>query len=294
MFGKVEYAQANELLNKKFNEKKVLIACHRGAWGGNVIENTRLSFQLSLDMGADMFECDIAQSTDGVLYAIHDGYEERFFGLKENIEKFSSKKIERLEYRNSLNHKSGVKVERLEEVIAYFNKGELYNIDRAWQKLGKTLAMLDKYPYTSQQALLKTPVDKVFLEKINQHETKYMYMPIVRNLSEIERVLSYPNINLIGMELIAPTLDSELFSKEIIDSLHEKKLFAWINSINLSISPAHVLFAGLDDQNGLSGGDAWGRLIDGGVDIIQTDWPLQLQRYRDKYLRINQKNARNM
>lgn len=40
MVGKKEYAQINELLNARLDAKKVLIAVHRGAWGGNIIEGT--------------------------------------------------------------------------------------------------------------------------------------------------------------------------------------------------------------------------------------------------------------
>lgn len=59
MVGKKEYAQINELLNARLDAKKVLIAVHRGAWGGNIIEGTVPSLELALKMGADMFECDL-------------------------------------------------------------------------------------------------------------------------------------------------------------------------------------------------------------------------------------------
>ena len=36
MVGKKEYEQINELLNARLDAKKVLIAVHRGAWGGNL------------------------------------------------------------------------------------------------------------------------------------------------------------------------------------------------------------------------------------------------------------------
>lgn len=59
------FEQINQLLNARLEQNKVLIAVHRGAWGGNVIENTIPSFELALQMGADMFECDLSKSTDG-------------------------------------------------------------------------------------------------------------------------------------------------------------------------------------------------------------------------------------
>ena len=94
MFGRECYSEINELLNKTFEKKKVLIAAHRGAWGGNIIENTIPSFLLAREMGADMFECDVSKSTDGILYAFHDGFETRLLGINKNIEKLSASEID--------------------------------------------------------------------------------------------------------------------------------------------------------------------------------------------------------
>ncbi len=44
----------------------MLIAVHRGTWGGNVIQNTVQAYRIALDMGGDIFECDAALSADGV------------------------------------------------------------------------------------------------------------------------------------------------------------------------------------------------------------------------------------
>ena len=97
MVGKKEYAEINQLLNKRLDEKKILIAVHRGTWGGNIIENTNLAYEQSLAMGADMFECDLSNSTDGELYCFHDGGESRILHEEDNIKTMSSEKIESLE-----------------------------------------------------------------------------------------------------------------------------------------------------------------------------------------------------
>ena len=39
MFGKEEYREINANLNRQLEEKQVLIAVHRGTWGGNVAQN---------------------------------------------------------------------------------------------------------------------------------------------------------------------------------------------------------------------------------------------------------------
>ena len=137
MVGKKEYAQINELLNARLDAKKVLIAVHRGAWGGNIIEGTVPSLELALKMGADMFECDLSKPTDGVIYAFHDTQEPRLLKTKQNVKTMTSAEIDALEFYNSIDEPSGKHVQRFEEVVKYFTHGELFNIDRSWSILAE-------------------------------------------------------------------------------------------------------------------------------------------------------------
>lgn len=76
MFGKSKYKDINSLLNKKFAEKQVLIAQHRGGYKGNIPQNTLLAYKTSFLLGADMFEMDVSLAKDGQLYCFHDTTEE--------------------------------------------------------------------------------------------------------------------------------------------------------------------------------------------------------------------------
>ena len=40
-----------------------------------------------------------------------------------------------------------------------------------------------------------------------------MYMPIVYNMEELRKVLTYDNINIVGVEAIAKTADSEMIDR---------------------------------------------------------------------------------
>ena len=184
MVGKKEYAQINELLNARLDAKKVLIAVHRGAWGGNIIEGTVPSLELALKMGADMFECDLSKSTDGVIYAFHDTQEPRLLKTKQNVKTMTSAEIDALEFYNSIDEPSGKHVQRFEEVVKYFTHGELFNIDRSWPILAETHELLKNYPHVVKQAIIKTPVKDEYLEFFQNCPVKYMYMPIVYNMEE--------------------------------------------------------------------------------------------------------------
>ena len=163
MFGRQEYREINGNLNRQLEEKQVLIAVHRGTWGGNVIQNTVQAYRIALDMGGDIFECDAALSADGVFYAFHDGTEPINLGREENLTTLPSQEIDKLVCFNSAYGPSGVHVEKLEDVLQAFTHGELFNIDRAWEHLPQLDALLARYPHVLGQALVKTPVREEYL-----------------------------------------------------------------------------------------------------------------------------------
>lgn len=50
-----------------------------------------------------------------------------------------------------------------------------------------------------KQAIIKTPVKDEYLEFFQNCPVKYMYMPIVYNMEELRKVLTYDNINIVGI-----------------------------------------------------------------------------------------------
>lgn len=286
MFGNAKYKEINSILNERFKYKKVLIAHHRGAHNGNVPQNTLLAFRTSYLLGADMFEMDVSKSKDGKLYCFHDTTEEANLRQYRNIQEFTSTAISEMQLYNSIFEPSGFCVQDMEEVIKSLDWGELYNVDRSWGKLDETFALLNKYPHSIKQALLKAPPKKEILDKYENEKTKFMFMPIVKTIEDIEFVKSYKNINVVGFELIVNSEDSPLYSDKLIESLHKEGYFAWVNAITLSALEKHILSAGHGDNESLELGfdKGWGVLINKHFDIIQTDWPELLSKYRDKIL----------
>lgn len=283
MFGKEKYRHINENLNRRFQEKGCLIAQHRGARCGNIVGNTMAAFRASLLLGADMFELDVSRSTDGTLYCFHDTTEEMNLRIHTNIEQLSDHVIAELEQYNTIWEPSGFGVQPLDEVLAAFSHGELYNVDRSWGKLRETFALLKKYPHTLQQALMKAPARPELLEQYENESTKFMFMAIVGKPEDIELALSYDNINLVGFELLVKSETDPLWQDELIKDLHQRGCFVWYNAITLSGLEKHIKTAGYDDDRSIKEGfdKGWGVLLRKGTDVIQTDWPELLSRYRD-------------
>lgn len=287
MVGQERFQDINKVLNARLAEKKVLIAVHRGSWGGSIIENTIPAYMAALQMGADMFEVDLAKSEDGVLYAIHDTYERRLLKKMKNIKTMSSKTIDKLQYYNSIGEPSGQHVQYFEDVLKHFANGELFNIDRAWSILPEVDAVMRGYPHAIYQAVIKTPVKDEYLEFFQNCPEKYMYMPICYSMDDVRKALSYTDINIVGVEAIARSTDADLYAAENIRWMKEQGLYIWSNAITLSNYDRHILCAGFDDNKAIIEGPekAWGVLMDQGYNVLQTDWPAQLSTYRDQKFR---------
>ena len=269
-----------KLLREKINERKVLIAVHRGSSGGNIIENTIKSFEIALKYGGDMIEVDAVKSTDGGLYTVHQGQEERLFFSKNNVETLNSHEINLLDYRNGNSFKVNQRVEKLEEVFKYFKGNTLINLDRAWDFWEDVFELLHKYDMFDQ-VILKSPVQETYLDVLEKYDVPVMYIPIVKTKAELDQVLER-DINTVGAEIIIESESSDFHNKEYIKELKEKNLLVWLNAIRLNDTTTLTL--GYDDDAALLESEdlGWGKIVEMGADIIQTDWPLHLSCYLKK------------
>ena len=284
MLGKKEYSSINGLLDKRLSENEFLIAVHRGTSTGNIAQNTYLSSKLSLQLGGDMFEIDLSNSTDGELYIFHDGGEKRILGIDRNIKELSSAEIDALEFRNWLGEPSGRHVETFDSILRRIDDDWLFNIDRSWWFLPDVDKVMQRYPERIRQAVIKTHVKDEYLSFFASCPRKYMYMPIVYTIEEEERVIAADGVNLVGMELIASRPDDPIISRENIMRLRDSGLYVWINTIKLGSKPEHVLSGGFDDDKAIEDGmdSSWGVLLDRGANVLQTDWPTLMKWYRDR------------
>lgn len=283
----MRYAQINTPLSQKLAQKKCLIAAHRGSWGGNITQNTVGAYKAALQMGADIVETDVTATTDGVLYSFHDGNEQRVLGVEKSIRQMDSKEVENYHPINTCNELTAARINRLTEVLDFLSHGELLNIDRAWNIIPQLLEVLDHYPNAKYQVVIKAPLKaKAAYEYLNAHPVKYMFMPICYSFEDVEAALSYPDLNVVGCEIIAFDEQMELFSDESIQRIHDRNLFVWVNAVTLGDVGVRPLYAKLDDDVSVLEDPSlgWGKLFEKKIDVMQTDWPALLYQYRRKIL----------
>lgn len=261
----------NEPIRKLLQRNKVIIAAHRGTCGGNVVQNTSLAYKNSLLHGADMIEVDAAMTTDGVFYAFHNGEEKIEYGIEQDIRTLSSKEVDEMYTLNCLGQRTKQKAERLEDVLEHFKDKCLINIDRSWFYWDKIIEVIKKSQMQGQ-VLLKSGVEEELLQKLEEIGEDIMYMPIMKDIKEWDIVKKY-NINVAAAELIFKDLDSPFVQPDFMKELHDLGIAPWVNAITLDDDT--VLSGRLDDNNAIKNGfeDNWGKLIELGFEIIQTDWP---------------------
>lgn len=272
-------------LKAEIEKKRLLIAAHRGKSGGNILGNTIPGFKAALQEGADILEMDVVQSIDGIFYVFHDGTEPFHLKIAKNIKTLSSKKISKLHYFNATNKKSEFGVQKLEDVLEEFKGRTFINIDRAWDIFPQLIDKLEAFDM-KDQIIIKAPVKTEVLRFLNETAVDFMFMPIIHRFADMDKVLQYQHINLVGMELVTPKQDDPLFENGTISRIKERGLFAWVNAV--TFNEDNILYGGLDDNTSIIEGpdQGWGKLMDKGFDVILTDWTALLYQYRKNRIGI--------
>lgn len=275
----------NQPLLEALEKRKILIAAHRGTCGANIIKNTCLAYQNALLHGSDMIEVDAAMTTDGVFYAFHDGGELRELGVTKNIREMTSEEVEGLSTINPDGDYLKQRVERLDYVLEKFRDRCLINIDRSWFYWKEVIAYL-KSKKMDHQILLKSPVEEKLLQELQDNGEGLMYMPIVKSLEEWKMVQKF-DVNVAAAELIFEDLEGPFTDPAFLKRLNDRGILPWVNVITLN--DVIILSGGLDDNSAIADGfdENWGRLIDMGYKILQTDWPTILRSYVNQKFEMN-------
>lgn len=276
--GRPEYWQLNSVLAERCSLKSPLVAVHRGSSGGSIVENTGKAVAFAQAEGADIVEIDVMRSVDGSFHVFHNGYERLYFGMRRDIRTLTAAELDNLQYDDFYASAAGkYGVEKLSSLLSGY-PDVILNIDRSWPYWDTLLGFLDKYP-SPGRFLLKAPAREELLTQLRDHEVNYPFIPIVHTPDELDVVLNYSGINVVGVELIAENSSDALASRDVVKRIRDDNLLVYLNALNL---PSRVpLFLGWDDEVSVFSGPehGWGRLIEHGADIIQTDWPMLLNRY---------------
>lgn len=263
-------------LETLFDRRSPLIVAHRGTTLGSFPDNTLRSAIAALQSGADVIETDVIISTDGEYFCFHHGYEAKLLGEKVDLRTLTAAEIEakRFIWQGGAGQPGP---ERLSTLLQGLPDSWI-NIDRSWGLWPGLLDWLDRYD-VAERVLLKSQPAAAPLAELAAHQVPYLYFPIVRTPAELAEVAAIDGINLIGAELLASSADDPFADPAMVAEVAGQYPFVQLNAINLE-NGARLFLDWDDDTSILSGPDlGWGRLLDIGATVIQTDWPHLLRDY---------------
>lgn len=263
-------------------KKGVLIAAHRGSSGGNIPCNTLAAFDAAIMQGAQIIETDVTRSADGELFVFHPRQEPNHLGKNIHLEEMTAEEIKRERYVNFDNNPTEYPVCTLDGALEHLKERCVINLDHCWNYLGDVMKCVSRHGM-KDQIIIKTPAKPEHIEAAAQTIGDYMYMPIFSDIDELTPLIEKSGLNYIGAELIFKADNSPITDDEYIKMHHDRGRLLWANSIIYDYRA--VLSAGHSDDAAVAGNPdfGWGRLIDKGFDIIQTDWVSALSLYiKDK------------
>lgn len=282
MFGDPVHAAVNGLLNQLCEDARPLVVSHAGVAVGSIPSNTEASVRAALLSGADVVKIDVSASVDNIFYAFHDGFEEEFLGETRNLQSLSAAEVGQLTYRWKDRPGHRAPVARLVSLLTEFRgRPMLFALDRSWWRWPTLLRVLDGLQMTDQLIVKVPSWERSAIEALRQHRTPYPTLAICSTPQELASLpLHDPEVNLVGVELIAHDEESPWFTPAVIDGIRRSGLLVWVNSETLTTGIP--LFGGFDDARCVneSPSAAWSRVLDLGVDAVQTELPWLLADYR--------------
>jgi len=279
-FGQPRFASVNAALNDRAAAVGTLVVVHRGTASGSIVENTPEAVVAALASGGDVVEIDAVASTDGEFFAFHDGNEARLLGGGADLRTLTAREIRDQSYVHVDRPGREARVAPLLELLAGAPADALINVDRSWDWWETLLPALDGLDMAGRVLLKCRARDAGRVDVLREHAVKYPFLPICTTVEHAQRYLSDPELNTVGVELVATDASSPFLDAALVADLHARGVFVMVNAEVLSTGVP--LFAGHDDERAVldSPEAGWGPLFDLGVDAIQTDWPWLLRDHR--------------
>jgi glycerophosphoryl diester phosphodiesterase len=250
----------------------VIVASHRGDWR-NYPENSIPAIESVIRMGVDIVEIDLKMTKDSVLVLSHDKTIDRMLNGKGLVSDFTLDSLRTFRLKRAHNVTTdSLRITTLEEALTVCKDRIVVNLDHAWDYYDAAIAVAEKVGVVDQILMKGKKPLKVVEDKLSTHENNFMYMPIIDiNKPAGQKLFAeYKELG-VGTQLayevcwnkMAPEVENCM--KDIIAGGSK----VWANSIWGS------LCGYLDDDAAYEFGpeNYYGKLVDMGVTMIQTDRP---------------------
>lgn len=258
------------------SSKNVVVACHRGDWR-NWPENSLPAIESVIGMGADIMELDLKLTKDSVLVVCHDRTIDRTTSGKGRVCDITYDSIRRCVLKTGHGVKTTHRMPTLREALEVCKDRIVVNVDQGYEYYDLVLGVTEELGVTEQILIKGKRSTDVVAAKFSEHPRNMMYMPIIDILKPKGQALfaEYRDkgITPLAYEVCWSEYTPEV--KECMDKVVASGSKLWVNSLWPTLN------GGLCDDAAFEGDPAevYGKLVDMGATMIQTDRPELLISY---------------
>lgn len=260
-------------------DRDCAIVAHRGIWR-DAPENSLVAIEAAIRAGCDVVEIDVRRSADGGLFLLHDKTLQRMAGIDKAPETMTSAQLAGLTLKNrdggEDNETTGERLPSLQQLFELTRDRIFLHLDvKDRAVIPEVIACARDMGVEAQVDLwgsLRSAEDFAWVrETVIPHGVLFMAKSRIG--------ARHAEAELDVLFRLAPAVCEVCFDHiEDIAALHARArktgMALWANTLD------SVAFAGFTDTAAMQDPDAiWGRLIEAGISLIQTDEPVALKSY---------------
>lgn len=256
----------------------VMIAAHRACWQG-APENSIAAIEACIGVGVDMVELDVRRSSDGVLVVVHDTTLDRTTVGTGAVSERTADELTALRLRDGAGGPDAPLTSEtlplLSDALEATRGRILVNIDAKEDVIVQAMDLVEAMDL-GEKVLMKAVVDPAELDaRLEPISDRAFFMPIVWERDSAaplsSRILPYAPAEPVAFEVV---YDSPGYLAAGRTALEDANVRIWANTM----LPKYA--AGLADEDAVNDpASVWGVLVEQGVDMIQTDRPVEAIDY---------------
>lgn len=254
------------------------IVAHRGAWRG-APENSLAAIERAITVGANIVEIDIRKSADGELFIMHDDTLLRMAGIDRDAETFTMAELQAIALREDDGGEQRTatdqRIPTLKQALEIIRGRIFADLDLKDRGLFSEVAAcareMGAASYVDLKTTVKTHADLDWVRAQNIDGVPFMAMTKF-TAEEFENTMAL-------LAEIQPFMCEMRFDhiNTIVDNqqrFRDANMTLWINTLDQTGSGEWR-----DDKALVDPDSIWGRLMDAGITVFQTDRPEELKSY---------------